>query len=404
MPLTDVKIRNAKPQAKPYKLADSGGLFLLVQPTGGKWWRYKYRFATKEKLLALGAYPDVSLADARERHAQARKALAAGKDPSEVKQEAKRIVILKGENSFEVVARAWHKSRGNAWTENYAGKVLSSLERDVFPKIGHRPIADITAPELLSMLRVVESRGVLETTHRVKQTCGQVFMYAVACGLAERNPTTDLGTALKVHKAKHYAHLKASDLPEFLEKLEAYDGHIQTKLAVRFLMLTFVRTGEMRGAKWSEINIEKAEWRIPAERMKMRDPHIVPLSKQAIDVLMQLQPLTGQWEHVFPNQHKPVGCMSENTILYAIYRMGYHTRATGHGFRATASTILNENNFAPDVIERQLAHAERNQIRAAYNHAQYLPERRKMMQWWADYLSELNAVKVISLRAAAKAL
>lgn len=222
------------------------------------------------------------------------------------------------------------------------------------------------------------------------QLTSQIFGYAIATGRAKRNPVTDLRGALKPPIRKHMAYIKADELPEYLEKLEAYDGNVQTKLGLKFLLLTFVRTGELRGAEWREINFDKAEWRIPAERMKMRDPHIVPLSKQAIAVLREMQNHTGNRQHVFVNQHKPAGCMSENTLLFALYRMGYHSKATGHGFRATASTILNEHGFAPDVIERQLAHIERNEVRAAYNHAQYLPERKKMMQWWADYLDSLR--------------
>jgi integrase len=263
---------------------------------------------------------------------------------------------------------------------------MNSFEADAFPKLGSRPIADVTAVELLAAAKKVEKRGAVETAHRLLQVCGQVFSYAIATGRAERNPVSDLRGALQPVQKSNNAYLKADELPDFLKKLDNYDGQPQTKLALRFLLLTFVRTGELRGAGWKEINFDKAEWRIPAERMKMRDPHIVPLSKQAIAILRELQPLTGHWSHVFPNQHKPSGCMSENTILYALYRMGYHSRATGHGFRSTASTILNEQGFNSDVIERQLAHGERNQVRAAYNHAQYLPERRKMMQWWADYL------------------
>jgi integrase len=255
--------------------------------------------------------------------------------------------------------------------------------------MGDRPISDITAPELLSVLRVVENTGALDLAQRLLQASGQIFRYAIATGRAERNPAADLRGALKPAVRTHQAYLKANELPEYLRKLEAYDGNPQTKWALKFLLLTFVRTGELRGAEWAEIDFDKAEWRIPAERMKMRDLHIVPLSRQALAVLRELQPLTGQWHYVFPNQHKPSGCMSENTMLFGLYRMGYHSKATGHGFRSTASTILNEHGFTPDVIERQLAHSERNTVRAAYNHAQYLPERRKMMQWWADYLDEV---------------
>jgi integrase len=387
MPLTQVAIKNAKADDKAVKLFDSGGLFLLVQPAGGKWWRYKYRFAGKEKLLALGSYPDVSLAQARERHAQARKTLAEGKDPGEIKKVEKRLTLVRHENSFEAVAREWHAKRSQAWTPKYAANSIHRMESNIFPKIGGRPIAEITPPELLAALRVIESRGAHDLAHRLQQLCGQVFSYAVAAGYAERNPVNDLRGALTPAVTKHNAYLKAAELPEFLQKMAAYDG-VQTRMAMKFLLLTFVRTGEVRGALWSEIDLPKAEWRIPAERMKMRDPHIVPLSRQAVALLEELKPLTGYGDHVFPSQHKPSGSMSENTILYALYRMGYHGKSTGHGFRATASTILNEHGFRPDVIERQLAHAERNGVRKAYNHAQYLPERREMMQWWADYLDQ----------------
>ena len=264
--------------------------------------------------------------------------------------------------------------------------MLARLEQHILPKLGARPIAEITPPEVLAMLRVVEDKGALETAHRVMQMCGQIFMYAIATGRAERNPVPDLRGALKTPVVKHHSFLKASELPEYLKKLEAYDGSVQTKLALRLLLLTFVRTNELRGAQWAEIDWDKAEWRIPAERMKMKELHIVPLSRQAIAMLRELQKHSGNRQYVFPNQHNPATFMSENTMLYALYRMGYHSRATGHGFRSTASTILNEHGFRADVIERQLAHSERDTVRAAYNHAQYLPERRNMMQWWADYL------------------
>jgi len=386
MSLSDAKIRNTKPRSKPYKITDGEGMFLLVTPSGSKYWRLKYHFGAKEKLLALGVYPDVGLGDARERRAQARKALAAGNDPGEVKREAKRLAVLKNDNAFEVVAREWHGQRKHEWAESSAKLVLTRLETYVFPKLGKRPIADITAPDVLSMLRVVEDTGALDTAQRVKQTCGKIFMYAIATGRAERNPVPDLRGALKTPVTKHHAHLKATDLPEYLQKLERYDGALQTKLALRFLLLTFLRTTELRAAEWTELDLDKAEWRIPAERMKMKEQHFVPLSRQAVAMLRELQKHTGNRQHLFPNQHNPISFMSENTMLYALYRMGYHSRTTGHGFRSTASTILNEHGFNPDVIERQLAHSERNKVRAAYNHAQYLPERRKMMQWWADYL------------------
>jgi integrase len=386
MSLSDVKVRNAKPQAKPYKISDGDGLFLLVTTSGSKYWRLKYFFAGKEKLLALGVYPDVSLDNARERRGQARKTLAAGNDPSAVKKEAKRLIQLKDKNTFETVAREWHEQQCHKWVPHYSTCVLNRLVAYLFPNMGSRPIADISAQELLSHLRVVEKSGALDLAQRIMQSCGQIFMYAIATGRAERNPVPDLRGALKTHVTKHHSYLKAADLPEFLQKLEAYDGGLQTKLALRFLLLTFVRTTELRAAEWPEIDFEKAEWRIPAERMKMKELHIVPLSRQAVAILRELQNHTGNRKYLFPNQHNLLTFMSENTMLYALYRMGYHSRTTGHGFRSTASTILNENGFAPDVIERQLAHCERNKVRAAYNHAQYLTERRKMMQWWADYL------------------
>ena len=395
MPLTDVKARNTKPQPRPIKVFDGGGLFLLVQPNGGKCWRYKYRFSGKEKLLALGSYPDVSLEEARDRHRKARKDLAAGNDPGEIKKETKRLDKLKSGNTFEAIAREWHDHRKHNWTPKHAQQIMTRMEANLFPRLGNRPITDITAPDLLTVARTIEGRGAFDIAHRSIQTAGQVFTYAIVSGKAERNPAADLRGALKPLTKKHHAHLSAKELPEFLKSLEAYDGTLQTKLAIELLLLTFVRTSELRCAEWKEIDLDKAEWRIPAERMKMRDPHIVPLSKQAVKVLKKIQELSGDWPRVFPNQHKPIGYMSQNTIIFAIYRMGYHSRLTGHGIRGTASTILNENGFAPDVIERQLAHAERNGVRAAYNHAQYLSERRKMMQWWADYLeaAQKNAGK-----------
>jgi integrase len=390
--LSDAKARNATARAKPYKLSDGEGLFLLVTPAGGKYWRLKYFFAGKEKLLALGVYPEVTLADARERRAKARKVVATGNDPGEVKKEAKRVLLQKHETTFELVAREWHDNRLSKWTPEHAKKILKRLEMHVFPRIGKRPIADITTADLLSVMREIEEHGA-EIAHRLLQVCGQVFTYAVITQRAAINPAVSLRGALKPVVRNNHAFLKPNELPEYVKKLGAYDGAIQTQLALRFLLLTFVRTAELRGAAWSEIDLDNSEWRMPAERMKMRDPHIVPLSRQAVAVLREMKPISQNSKLVFPSQHKPSGTMSENTILYALYRMGYHSRATGHGFRSTASTVLNENGFPPDVIERQLAHSEKDKVRAAYNHAQYLPERRKMMQWWAEYLDNAAAQK-----------
>ncbi len=401
MPLTDSTLRSAKPRDKQYKLSDEKGMYLLVKPDGKKYWRLKYLHSRKEKLLALGVYPEISLKEAREKRDKARKLISEGIDPIQKKKEEKLKRIIKTENTFEKIAHEWHENRKQGWTERHAAYVLRRLEADIFSALGSRPINEITAPELLMVLRAIEKRGAIDIAHRALQTSGQIFRYAIATGRAERDIAADLRGALKTRKKENYARLDAKELPEFLSKLEDYDGDLQTKLAFKLLLLTFVRTGELRGARWDEIDLEKAEWRIPAERMKMREVHIVPLSKQALTTLNALKAINGQREHVFPNRNKPMTCMSENTLLYALYRMGYHSRATPHGFRATTSTILNEHGFRSDVIERQLAHAERNKVRASYNHAQYLPERREMMQWWADHLeSFLMNKKIINLRRA----
>jgi integrase len=385
--LTDIAIKSTKAGSSIKKLSDGNGLVLLVYPNGSKYWVYRYRYLGKEKSLSLGIYPQVTLAQARLKLADARKVVADGHDPSEARKASKRQAIVSAENSFEVIAREWIAAKSNAWTARYTEFLIKRLENDLFPQLGSRPIKDITAPELLSVVRVIEKRGALELANRAIQYCGQVFMYGIVTGRADRNPAGDLKGALKTHVKKNFAHLKAIELPEFLEKLRAYDGHLQTRLAVTLLMLTFVRTTELRGATWNEIDLDKGEWHIAAERMKMRRGHIVPLSRQAVSAFRELQRLNGHGKYVFPNLYKPIKHMSENAVLYALYRMGYHSRTTGHGFRHTASTILNESGlFKWDAIERQLAHVQGNKVRGVYNHAEYLPERRKMMQWWADYL------------------
>lgn len=385
--LTDIVVKGTKPGKNVKKLSDGDGLALLVYSNGSKYWSYRYRYLGKEKSLSLGIYPEVSLADARLKLIDARKLVADGQDPSEARKAVKRQALVSAENSFEAIAREWMAAKSAGWTPRYTGFLNKRLENDLFPKLGSRPIRDITAPELLSVVRLIEKRGALELANRAMQYCSQIFMYGIATGRVDRNPASDLKGALKTHVKKNYAHLKEIELPEFIKKLEAYDGNLQTKLAVKLLMLTFVRTTELRGATWDEIHFDKAEWHIPAERMKMRRGHIVPLSKQAVAVIKELKLLNGQWKYIFPNPHKPIKHMSENAVLYALYRMGYHNRTTGHGFRHTASTILNESGqFKGDAIERQLAHVQGNKVRGVYNHAEYLPERKKMMQWWANYL------------------
>jgi integrase len=400
--LTDIIVKNAKAGEKIKKLADGSGLSLLVYPNGSKYWVYRFRYLGKEKTLSLGIYPEVTLVEARLKLGEARKQISEGHNPSELRRAEKRQALVSSENSFEAIAREWLEVRSSVWTERYAKYIRKRLEIDLFPKLGDRPIKEITAPELLSVVRIIEKRGALELANRALTYSGQVFMYAIATGRAERNPANDLKGALKTHIKRHYAHLKSIELPEFLKRVNAYDGHVQTRLAVLLLILTFVRTAELRGATWQEMDLENAEWRIPAERMKMRRDHVVPLSRQAVTVLKELRRFNGQWNYVFPNPHKPVKSMSENAVLYAIYRMGYHNRATGHGFRHTASTILNESGlFHSDVIERQLAHVQGDKVRGVYNHAEYLPERRKMMQWWADYLEEIAPKDCFQTKAVA---
>ncbi|MDP4030499.1 MAG: integrase arm-type DNA-binding domain-containing protein [Gallionella sp.] len=391
MPLSDTVIRNAKPADKPRKLADGGGLYIEVAPSGGKWWRFKYRFEGKEKRLSLGVYPDVGLKDARDKHAEARKLLAAGVDPSANKKAAKAAQGERAANSFEIVAREWFDKHAPNWKENHSSKIIRRLEVDIFPWLGACPVGDVTAPDLLAAIRRIESRGALETAHRALANCGQVFRYAIATGRAQRDTAADLRGALPPVKEKHHASITdPKAIGELLRDIEGYQGAFITRCALRLAPLVFLRPGELRKAEWAEIDLDKAEWRIPAARMKMDAVHIVPLSTQAVAILRELHPLTGSGKYVFPGARSAARPMSENAVLAALRRMDYTTdEMTGHGFRSMASTLLNEQGFNRDAIERQLAHAERDGVRAAYNYAEYLPERKKMMQSWADYLEGL---------------
>ena len=392
MSITDIVARTAKPKDKPYKIADEKSLYLYVKANGGKYWRYKYYFGKKERVLALGVYPEVSLKEAREKHAEARKMLRDGIDPSQAKKDKKHLHEVETGNTFEIIAREWLDNRKEGWTARHAGYTLRRLEADIFPALGYKPINKITAHELLLIIKEVEKRDALDLSHRLLQICGQIFRYAVVTAKAERDITVDLRGGLKTRKKEHFSYLKEDELPEFFSRLDSYSGELQTKLGLRLLILTFVRSTELRGARWEEINFEKAEWRIPAERMKMKELHIVPLSRQAIDILNQLKQLNGHRSFVFPSRTKPdTSFTSENTWLYALYRMGFHSQATTHGFRSTASTILNEHGFNSDVIERQLSHGQENKVRRAYNHAEYLSERREMMQWYADHMDKLGS-------------
>lgn len=392
--LTDTAIKKAKAADKPAKLSDEKGLFLLLHPNGSKYWRFKYRFDGKQKELALGVYPEVSLAAARQRRDDARALVANNQDPGEHRKTVKRERAIASANSFRAVAMAWLDNIRPKWSEDHYTYTLRRFEAYAFPVIGNIPISEINAPKLLEMARKIEARGTIETARKVVMACGQVFDFGLPAGLCERNPARDLRGALKARpEVQHMAALPLKDLPALIRKINTYStdhGDKQTELALKLLMLTFVRTGELREATWDEFDIDAAVWTIPAERMKMKAVHIVPLSRQAVAVVNQLKELNGAYNYVFPGRN-PVKPMSKNTVLFALYRMGYHSRMTGHGFRAVASTLLNEMGFNPDAIERQLAHREKNKVRAAYHRSEYMPERKKMMQHWSDYTDGLEA-------------
>lgn len=391
MTLTDTQIRKVKSREKSFKLADGKGLFLVVQPNGSKYWRFRYWFGDKEKLLSLGVYPEVTLAGARKKRDEAQQMLADSVDPGMAKQLKKRAQRLGAENSFEAIGREWHIKFSSKWTEKHGAKILHRLEKDIFPWLGQRPIPEITAPELLIVLRRIENRGAIETAHRLCQSCGQIFRYAIATGRADRDVSADLRGAIPPVKKRHHASITdPKAIGSLMRAIKGYSGQLVTRCALQLAPLVFVRSGELRHAEWSEFNFEAAEWRIPPEKMKMRVAHIAPLSQQAIAILREIQALTGDGKYVFPSLRSTSRPMSDNTILGALRRLGYaKEEMTGHGFRSMASTLLNEQGWNRDAIERQLAHSERDGIRAAYNYAEYLPERRKMMQHWADYLDSL---------------
>ncbi|MDN0085416.1 tyrosine-type recombinase/integrase [Crenobacter sp. SG2305] len=399
MKLTDPIIKAAKPQEKPYPLTDGEGLTLLVQPTGAKWWRFRYRYTGKAKMLSLGVYGDptkdpkaITLKAARAERDRLQALLAEGVDPSQARQEEKLLTKMAAENSFESVARAWWADWSAARSARHADYVMRRLEADVFPVIGNKPVTEITTPLLLMTVKKIEARGALDIAKRALQTCGQVMRYAVAHGLAERNPAADVkpADALKSHKKTNYARLSAKELPELLRQIDAYEGQPLTRLALQLMAHTFVRTSELIGARWEEIDIPARVWRIPAERMKMKTEHIVPLSAQAVAVIEEARKISGGRPLVFPSERGEGRSMSNNTVLYALYRMGYHSRMTGHGFRGIASTVLHEMGFDHEHIELQLAHAPRNSVSAAYNHARYLEQRARLMQRWSDHLDALK--------------
>lgn len=391
MGLTATSIKNAKPGAKPLKLFDGGGLFLLVVPSGGKWWRLKYRFDGKEKLLSLGVFPEIGLKDARDRRDEARKALANGFDPSAQRKAVKASRLERGANSFEVVAREWIAKRTPSWAASHASKVAARLEKDAYAWIGGRPVAELKATDVLSVIRRVEERGALDTAHRVLENCGQVMRYAIATGRATHNPCGDLRGALPPSQHVHFPSIiDPARIGELLRAIEGFRGTFVVQCALRLAPLFFVRPGELRKASWADFDLDKAEWRYLVTKTKTE--HLVPLSTQAVAILKDLHPLTGHRPYVFPGRDPRKG-MSEAAVNAALRRMGYDTKTeiTGHGFRAMARTILQEElGASPFVIEHQLAHRVPDTLGAAYNRTKFLKERRVMMQQWADYLDALR--------------
>jgi integrase len=390
--LTNILIKNAKPRSVAYVLKDERGLGLEVSTTGRKWWRFRYWFKGKENRLSLGTYPEVSLADARERREDARRLIAKGIDPSEARK-AEKAAAEEAEATFENVAREWIGKNTPTWAPRHTESIVARLERHVFPFIGKRPIAEVNAPELLRVVKRIEAQGLNESAKRALQVCGQVFRYAVATCRAERDPSGDLRGALAPVKPKSFAAITdPKQVGGLLRAIDEFRGSFVVKAALTLAPLVFVRPGELRHAEWSEIDLDAAQWNIPAEKMKMRRPHIVPLARQAVAVLKELHDLTGEGRYLFPSMRTNSRPMSENTVNAALRRMGFDKdEMTGHGFRSMASTNLNEQGWPSDEVEMQLAHVESNKVKAVYNRAKYLPDRIRMMQAWADYLDALKA-------------
>jgi integrase len=396
--LTNTAIKAAKPREKPWKLFDGRGLYLDIRPNGGQWWRFKYRFGGKEKLLSLGTFPEVTLQQARSKREVMRSDVANGVDPG-VKRQVEKSAVA---DTFEAVGREWFQTFLPKWKDSHSDKILRRLEMYIFPLVGGRSISDVQPKDLLECLRRVEQQGNRETARRALQICGQIFRYAIATGRTERDPTPALRGALSPAIEAHHASITdPKELGALLRAIEGYDGSLVVRCALRLAPLVFVRPGELRSAEWSEIDFDKSEWQIPSNKMKMGVKHIVPLSSQSIAILKEIRPITGEGRYVFPSARTKLRPLSDNALLAALRRMGYQQGTlTVHGFRSTASTLLNEQGKNRDWIERQLAHGERDGVRAAYNYAEYLPERRNMMQEWADYLGELQAgAKVVPIRA-----
>lgn len=399
MPLTDRTCKTAEPRedGKPLRLADERGMYLEVMPNGSKYWRLKYRFGDKEKRLALGVYPNVSLKEAREKRDEARRQLQDGQDPGAIRKAGKLAAKVAAANTFEAICKEWHAKESHEWSAAHSARVMAAMEQHIFPFIGQRPISDIKPLELLEVIRKVEQAGNIDTATRLRQRCSAVFRLGILTGRCDSDPAAPLVGALKTQQAQPRKALKRDEIPDFLAALEKYDGTKQTKLMMRLILLTFTRVGELAAAKWKEIDFDAALWTIPPEHRKLTEkskktapPHLVPLAPQAIAILQELRSISGGREHVFPNRNQPSRPMSPETLRRALHRMGFKGKADVHGFRSTASTILNEGGFNPDAIERQLSHIERNKVRAAYNRAEYMEERRSMLCWWADYIDRSN--------------
>lgn len=395
MPLSQVKCKNAKPKSRTYRLFDEKGLYLEITPKDQKWWRLKYRYKGKEKRISLGVFPEVGLKEVRDLRDDARQQLRNNVDPSAIRKARKLSNSSVSDNSFEVIAREWHAKQSSVWSESYSVDVMQRIERNAFPIIGQTPIQEITTAEILEMLRLMEKRGLRETTFRIRAISSQIFRYAIITGRAERDPAADLIGSLAPRKRNHFASITdPSKIGQLLRAINSYEGEFATGIALKLAPYVFVRPGELRRAEWSEIDFRDKLWRIPADKMKKGIAHIVPLSTQSISLFKDIQEFTGNGDYIFPSIRTLLRPMSENTINAALRRLGYEKEEmTGHGFRSMASTRLNELGWESDLIERQLAHTEKNAVRGAYNFAEYLPKRRKMMQAWADYLDGLKESK-----------
>lgn len=386
-------IKKAKPREKVYSLGDGNGLSLIIEPNGSKGWRFRYQFNGKSKMISLGIYPVITLNEAREKRDDARRLVANGTDPAEARKEERNKASGQSENTFKKITLEWYEGRKDRWSEGYRDDMMEAFENDVFPYIGDRPIAEIKPLELLEVLSIMEKRGVTEKLKKVRQRCGEVWKYAIITGRAEYNPAPDLASAFIPHQRENYPYLLADELPEFLSSVDKYQGSQIVRTALNILMLTGLRPGELRKSEWSFIDFESRTWKLPEKIMKMGRVHVVPMSDQVISLLRQIQPISGDYQYIFPSRTNHKKHLSEMAMNTMIGRMGYRGRATGHGFRHTMSTILHEKGFNTAWIELQLAHVDKNSIRGTYNHALYLEGRREMMQWYADYIDELRSKK-----------